>query len=310
MEVDSIIQAALAKATQSAEPAPEAPAALENVATEVATEVAPPVEEAAPPATAAPAPAADDEPASAKFAKIAERERQFRQTEKKIAEQQAKIEARLAELEQRESKLKNPDTLLDMIAASGMTVEEFQRKILTGEVKVDKPQVDPIQQKLNELEQELQSQKAFRAQIEEQRKAEFANQYVEDYKGKIRSAATRYEALNEYFDNVDEIVDVAIKQADAYAAQYKEAPEVEDVLSQLDAYYAKYVQRFKAKFASQPAAAKSAPKGDKEPSKTMTNGHTQAASGSVSSINPLDVAKGKVSRDEWIEYNLKKLSKG
>jgi small-conductance mechanosensitive channel len=313
---DAIIQAALAKAmTQEAPPAADESAAPPDAAVVPPVEAAPPVVDAPPPAPAAeadPAPADGEEPASVKFAKLAERERQFRQSEKKLAETQAKIEARLAELEQRETKLKNPDTLLDMIAAAGLTVEEFQRKILTGEVQVEKPQVDPIQQKLNQLEQELQQQKAFRAELEEQRKLENANKYVEDYKANLRTAATRYEALNEYFDSVDEIVDVAVKQADAYAAQYKQAPAVEDVLSQLEAYYGKYVQRFKTKFASTSATAGAAAKAEpKEPSKTMTNNHTQAASGSVATITPRDVALGKVSRDEWVDYNLKKLaSKG
>lgn len=302
-DIDAIIQAAIAKHSEAPASVVEVEAPAEqNEAQAPAVEA---VESPAPEVKA-------EEPKeleSAKFAKLAEREKQFRQLEKKFADQETRLNAKMAELEAKESKLKNPNTLLDMLEAAGMTPEEFQRKILVGDINVDKPQLDPVQEKLKLLEKELEAQKEFRASLENQRRQEAANNFVTEYKGKLRSAAARYENLNEYFDNVDEIVDVAVKQADAYAAQYNEAPDVEDVLSQLDAYYGKHVQKFKTKYASVSTAVKQAAKAEsKEPSKTMTNSHTQAASGNVPKYDPMDVAKGKISRDEWINYNLKKLS--
>lgn len=303
-DIDSIIAAAMAKAggiEVSVQAPLEAPIAPDEVSEEGA--------EAIIPATVPPAEEPIDEAFSSKFAKLAEREKQFRVMEKKFADQEARINSKLSDLETKEAKFKNPDTLLDMLASAGMSVEEFQRRILMGDINIDKPEVDPIQERFNVLEKELAAQKEFRAQIENQRQVEVANQFVSTYKGQLRDAAARYENLNEYFDSVDEIVDVAVKQADAYAAQYKEAPDVEDVLSQLDAYYGKAVSKFRSKYGQAPAE-KQAPKPTaKEPSKTVTNAHTQAASGSVPTINPMDVAKGRVSRDDWINYNLQKIAK-
>lgn len=260
--------------------------------------------------------AAIDDAISARFAKIAEKEREFRQTEKRVKEQQELMEKRLQELEAKEKKLANPDNLLEVLDAMGMSVDEFQRKVLLGDVKLEKPEVDPIQQKLQELEAETKRLREWEQTMLQREQAEASKKRYNDYLGSIAEAAPRYENLGEYFDSTDEIVSVARQQAELYAAEYNEAPEIDDLLSQLDTYYGKELARLRKKLTpaqiaerkeQEKAESTEAPK--KKPSRTLKNSDTQtAANSSGGGWTAMDVATGKISMDQWAEYQLKKFN--
>lgn len=249
-----------------------------------------------------------DEALSARFSKIAEREREFRQVEQRLSQQEERINARLAELEAREQKLSNPDHLLDVLEGLNMTPDEFQKKMLLGQIQLDKPEVDPVQQQLQALEEKTKRfeelEQRLERQQEEARLQEIETRFVAD----IRNAATRYENLSEYFDgDIDEIVRVADHQAALYVQEHDEVPEVEDVLSQLDAYYGSHLDRFRKKWKPQASAQEPAPK--KKPSRTLKGSDTQTASTTTAGgWTAHDVSTGKISMDQWQEYVLQKLN--
>jgi uncharacterized phage infection (PIP) family protein YhgE len=298
----------------SSEFAPEpnvvaAPAVEESPAPEA--EEAPKVEEPEQVEEAAEEPSKSqeiDDALSARFSKIAEREREFRQVEQRLADQEERIEARLAELEARENKLANPDHLLEVLEGLNMTPDEFQKRMLLGQIQLEKPEVDPVQQKLNELDERTRQVEEMRQEIILQRQQQAEKDLENQYLSQVKDAATRYENLSEYFDgDMEEIVRVAHQQAELYASEYNEAPEIEDLLSQLDTYYGGHLDRFRKKWDKPSSEQAPAPK--KKASRTLKGSDTQtAATTSAGGWTAQDVATGKISFDQWQEQVMRRLN--
>lgn len=254
-----------------------------------------------------------DDAISTRFAKLAEREREFRRMEQRFADQEERMNQRLQELEAREKKLSNPDTLLDTLNAMGLSVEDFQRRLLMNEINVDKPEVDPIQEKLQQLEERQQRLEEWENKMLAQERAAELKSLEDQYLGEVAEAAARYENLSEYFDgNVDEIVSAAHQQAELYAQQYGEAPEIDDLLSQLDNYYGSHLDRFRKKWAPPKQAEQvTAPASKKKPGKTLKNSDVQtAATTDAGGYTFMDVSTGRITMDQWQDYILKKRNLG
>lgn len=216
------------------------------------------------------------------FKKLAEREREFRKKELEFKKQASKLSQRMKELEARESKLKNPDTLLDVLDSMGMTMDQFQRGLLTGELKVEKPQLDPATQKQLEIERELQALKEFREQERQRQERAELEHHLNVWRGKVKESVSQFENLADWFgDELDEVVKEAEAAGEAYAQEYNEAPDINELLSVLDAKYGKQLSRLKSRIApkveEKPKKEASQPK-----SKTLTHNHTRSVTADTS----------------------------
>jgi len=294
----SISEEALAKAAASlsqAEEAPQSEPVFEEEVAEVVEEAEDSEESVeVPPSESEPDP--KEEPKSKKFQQLAEREREFRQRELQFKQQAESLSQRMKALEERETKLNNPDTVFDVLDSLGMSVEQFQRGILTGHVKVEKPEVDPLAQKLGQYEKELLELKEFREQVRKQQERAEIDQHLNAYRGEIRSAVPQFENLAEWFgDSIEDAVAEAEQAAELYAQHYKEAPEVTDILSNLDAYYGKKLERFKSKSAALKASTPAKPAVKTEGNKTLTHNHTRSVAVDTSGDDVFSkVLKGNV----------------
>lgn len=237
------------------------------------------------------------------FQQIAEREREFRKRELEFKRQSEELSRKLKEIEQRENLLNNPENLLEILDAKGMTVEQFQRNLLTGKINLEKPEVDPIAQEQAQLKKELQELKAFREQVQRQQEQAELEQHLNAYRGEIRAAVPQFENLTEWFgDSLDEIVSEAEAAAEAYAQQYDEAPEVADILSNLDAFYARKLEKIKSKYqpkAAEPSKDKPAPK---PAGKTLSHNHTRSVAADTDGDDVVSkVIRGKESPRDVME---------
>lgn len=211
------------------------------------------------------------------FQQLAEREREFRKRELSFKKQSEELSKRISEIEKRENWLNNPENLLEILDAKGMTVEQFQRNLLTGKLDVDRPKVDPVLEKQSQLEKELQELKQFREQVRLQQEQAELEQHLNAYRSEIRNSVPQYENLTEWFgDSLDEVVSEAEQAAEAYAQEYDEAPEVAEILSNLNAFYGNKLERVKSKY-SKPAATPSEKKQEPKPTgKTLSHNHTRS----------------------------------
>ena len=214
---------------------------------------------------------------SKQFQQLAEREREFRKQELAFKKQSKELSQRLQEVEKRESWLNDPDTLFEILDAKGMKVEDFQRRLLEGRVRLEKDEVDPMLEKQSKLEKELQELQQFREQVRLQQEQAELEQHLNAYRNDIRKAVPQYENLTEWFgDSLDEVVSEAEQAAEAYAQEYDEAPEVAEILSNLNAFYGNKLDRVKSKY-SKPAATPSEKKQEPKPTgKTLSHNHTRS----------------------------------
>lgn len=259
--------------------APEAPEASETEEAQEASETSEPAE-----AEAAETPAEEEaekpEPAeepkvSQQLEKIAQREREFRKREIEFKRHAEELSQRMKDLEARENKLNNPSTLFDILDGMGMTVEQFGRHLLEGNIPVEKPKVDPVAQEQEQLKRELAELKEFREQMAAQQRQAELDQYVNAYKGEIKAAVPQFENLTEWFgDSMEEIVDEAVQAAELYAEEYEEAPEVSEILSQLDRYYGSKLEKIRSKY--KPAEEPKPKKEPKPAGKTLSHNHTRS----------------------------------
>lgn len=217
------------------------------------------------------------------FKKLAEREREFRKREIQFKKQAEELSKKIQTLEERENKLNNPDHLLDILEAKGMSLADFQTKILTGDIKLEKEQKDPVLEQQTQLQKELQELKEFREQVLRQQEQAELEQHLNAYRGEIRKAVPQFENLTEWFgDSLDDVVAEAEQAAELYAQEYEEAPEVSDILSQLDALYGKKLERVKSKYVK--PAAETAPKKEqpKSSGKALSHNHTRSIAADTS----------------------------
>ena len=217
-----------------------------------------------------------EDDSSKKFQQLAEREREFRRQELDFKKQSEELSQRMAALEERESKINNPNHLVDILHGMGMTVEDFSTRLLTGQLQVEKPEVDPISQEQEALRKELQELQDFRKSVQQQQEQAELEQHLAAYRNEIRDTVPQYENLSEWFgDSLDEAVEEAEALAEAYAEQYDKAPEVKEILSQMDVAYGKKVERFKSKYSTKetPSEKKPAPKAS---GKSLSHNHTRS----------------------------------
>ena len=210
------------------------------------------------------------------FDKLAEKEREFRRQELEFKRRERDLSKKFKELEGKESKLKDPNNILDILDAHGLTLEQFQRKILEGNINLDKPEVDPETEAQNKLQQELSDLKEWKNQQEQERVQAEAEHYQSVYRNSIQEAVPQFENLTEWFDGeLQEVVDEAYKAAELYAEEHDEAPEIDEILSQLDSYYGKKLTTLKAKYKKEEPAPVKAEKTAKTSGKSLGHNDTR-----------------------------------